>query len=219
VTPVRVVIADDHAMVRAGVRRLVEELAEVVVVGEAENGEQAMELAQRERPDIMLIDISMPGMNGLELAAWASKNLPDTRIVVLSMHAEDEYVLEALNAGAVAYLLKRSAPVELALAVRSVAAGGSYLGTAVSRQVVDAYMGLRAGGTNPPRAELTPRQREVLKLVAEGRTSRQIAAALGIGVRTVETHRAELMDRLGVRDTAGLVRYAVRRGLTGLDRG
>jgi DNA-binding NarL/FixJ family response regulator len=219
VTPVRVVIADDHAMVRAGVRRLVEELAEVVVVGEAENGEQAMELAQRERPDIMLIDISMPGMNGLELAAWASKNLPDTRIVVLSMHAEDEYVLEALNAGAVAYLLKRSAPVELALAVRSVAAGGSYLGTAVSRQVVDAYMGLRAGGTNPPRAELTPRQREVLKLVAEGRTSRQIAAALGIGVRTVETHRAELMDRLGVRDIAGLVRYAVRRGLTGLDRG
>jgi DNA-binding NarL/FixJ family response regulator len=213
VTPVRVLIADDHAMVRAGVRRLVEDLAEVVVVGEADNGEQAMEIAQRERPDIMLIDISMPGMNGLELTAWATKNLSHTRTVVLSMHAEDEYVLEALKAGAAAYLLKRSAPEELALAVRSVAAGGTYLGTAVSRQVVDAYMG-RSAGTNPPSAQLTPRQREVLKLVAEGRTSRQIAAALGIGVRTVETHRAELMDRLGVRDTAGLVRYAVRMGLT-----
>ena len=217
-TPVRVLIADDHAMVRAGVRRLVEDLAEVVVVGEAENGEQAMELAERERPDIMLIDISMPGMNGLELAAWATKNLPDTRVIVLSMHAEDEYVLEALNAGAAAYLLKRSAPEELALAVRAVAAGDRYLGTAVSRQVVEAYMA-RAGGPRAPRLQLTPRQREVLKLVAEGRTSRQIAAALGIGVRTVETHRAELMDRLGVRDTAGLVRYAVRMGLTALDRG
>jgi DNA-binding NarL/FixJ family response regulator len=188
--------------VRSGIRRLLEDIAGVLVVGEADDGEQAVDLVQRAAPDIVITDIGMPRMTGLELAAWLKNNLPQVRVIILSMHAAEEYVAEALASGASGYLLKRSATDELALAIRSVAAGDVYLSPGISRHV------LQIG-----RPRITRRQREVLQLVAEGKTTREIARKLGISPRTVDTHRAELMSRLGVRDAIGLLREAARLGL------
>jgi DNA-binding NarL/FixJ family response regulator len=204
---VRILLADDHALVRAGIRRLLEDLPGVTVVGEAEDGERAAELAQRERPDIVITDIGMPRMSGLELSAWLKHNLPQVRVIMLSMHSAREYVAEALASGASGYLLKHSAAEELGMAIRAIEAGDVYLSPDLSRHVVDAA-----------RPRITPRQREVLKLVARGRTTREIAAELGLSPRTVDTHRAELMSRFGVRDAIGLLREAARLGLIDLSR-
>ena len=182
------------------------------VVAEAANGREAVTLAASLRPDVVLMDISMPELNGLEAAARIVAADPAVHVVILSMSADEGAVLPALEAGVTGYLLKNVRPVELELAIRAAANGESYLCTAVSRHVVDRCRELsRAsdGGFDG----LTGRQREVLQLVAEGRTAKEIAGRLSISVRTAETHRAQLMDALGIHDVAGLVRYAIRRGL------
>ena len=207
----RVLLADDHALVRAGMRSLLRDIEGVEVVGEAADGGQALALAERERPDVVLLDIAMKGMNGLEAAARFRELHPGIKVIILSMHASEEYVLQALRAGAAAYLIKDSATAELELALRSVMRGETYLSPAISRQVVEGYVQrVGAGADEDP---LTPRQREVLKRIAEGRSTKEIAFDLGLSVKTVETHRAQIMERVGIRDVAGLVRYAMRTGL------
>jgi DNA-binding NarL/FixJ family response regulator len=210
--PIRILLADDHTLIRAGIRGLLEELPGVVVAGEAGDGHEALRLAEQLQPDVVLLDIGMPGLNGLEVAARLTKLDATMRVVILSMHISEEYVLQALRAGAAGYLLKGSAVAELELAVRAVARGETYLSPAVSKRVVDEYVS-RTGGAPDPLAALTPRQREVLQLVAEGHTSKDIAQRLGLSYRTVETHRNQLMKRLGIHDVSGLVRFAVRVGL------
>jgi len=207
----RVLLADDHALVRAGMRSLLRDIEGVEVVGEAADGGQALALAERERPDVVLLDIAMKGMNGLEAAARFRELHPGIKVIILSMHASEEYVLQALRAGAAAYLIKDSATAELELALRSVMRGETYLSPAISRQVVEGYVQrVGAGAGEDP---LTPRQREVLRRIAEGRSTKEIAFDLGLSVKTVETHRAQIMERVGIRDVAGLVRYAMRTGL------
>ena len=221
---IRVLLADDHALVRAGIHSLLQGMREVQVVGEASSGEEAIDLADRQRPDVVLMDIAMKGITGLEAAARMRERYPEVRVVILSMHSGEEYVLqalrnfselfqklEALRAGAVGYLLKDAATGELELALRSVMRGESWLSPSVSRQVVEGYMH-RTGGETAPEV-LTARQREVLKLVAGGKSTKEIAFLLNLSVKTVETHRAQIMERLGIRDVAGLVRYALRTGL------
>ena len=208
---IRVLLADDHALVRAGIRSLLNGMDEVEVVAEASSGEEAIELAASSRPDVVLMDIAMKGITGLEAAARMRIRHPEARVVILSMHSGEEYVLQALRAGAAGYLLKDAATGELELALRSVMRGESWLSPAVSRQVVEGYV-QRPGGEQTPEL-LTARQREVLRLVASGKSTKEIAFLLNLSVKTVETHRAQIMDRLGIRDVAGLVRYALRTGL------
>ena len=213
---IRVVLADDHALVRAGMRSLLNGMSQVEVVGEAASGEEALELAASERPDVVLMDIAMKGMSGLEAAARMRERHAAVRVVILSMHAGEEYVLQALRAGAVGYLLKDAATGELELALRSVMRGESWFSPAVSRQVVEGYV-QRVGGEAAAEV-LTARQREVLRLVAGGKSTKEIAYDLTLSVKTVETHRAQIMERLGIRDVAGLVRYALRTGLVPPDK-
>ena len=213
----RVILADDHTLVRAGLRSLVEQLKDVSVVAEANNGHEVLALAETHHPDIVLMDLSMPGMNGLEAALRLKKDHPQIKIIVLSMHASEEYVLQALRAGASGYLVKDSAPLELALALQAVARGETYLSPPISRQVVDSYM-QRVGQTDDPLAVLTGRQREILQLIAEGSSTKDIARKLNLSVKTVETHRAQLMERLDIHEVAGLVRFAIRHGLVNPDK-
>jgi DNA-binding NarL/FixJ family response regulator len=215
---IRVLLADDHSLVRAGIRSLLGAMAEVEVIAEAASGEEALELAAREKPDVVLMDIAMKGITGLEAAARLRERHPAIRVVILSMHSGEEYVLQALRAGAAGYLLKDAATGELELALRSVMRGESWLSPAVSRQVVEGYVQRVGAGDGAGDDPLTPRQREVLKRVAEGRSTKEIAFDLGLSVKTVETHRAQIMERLGIRDVAGLVRYAMRSGLVPPER-
>jgi len=210
--PVRVLLADDHALVRAGIRALLQDLEGVTVVAEAGNGADVLELARTHRPDVVLLDISMPGLSGLDVSAQLERELPEVRVVVLSMHANEEYVLQALRSGAVGYLLKDSATAELELALKAVMQGETYLSPRISKQVVEGYV-QRVGADQPASEKLTPRQREVLRLIAEGHSTKEIAHRLELSVKTVETHRAQLMERLQIRDIAGLVKYAIRNGL------
>jgi DNA-binding NarL/FixJ family response regulator len=209
---IRVVLADDHALVRAGLRLLLQEATDIEVVAETGDGREALTLIKTHRPHILCTDIRMPGLNGLELTARAAKECPQVRVLILSMHTTEEYVHQALRAGAKGYLLKDSVPGELELAIRAVARGETYLTPSISKYVIDSYL-QRVGGEPSPLELLTPRQREILQLIAEGHTTKEIARALDVGVKTVETHRAQLMDRLGIHDVAGLVRFAIRVGL------
>jgi DNA-binding NarL/FixJ family response regulator len=215
---IRVVIADDHALVRAGIRSLLEELHDVAVVGEASEGHEALELIEQLRPDVTLMDIAMPGMNGIEVTAHLRDRGASTRTIILSMHATEEYVRRALRAGAAGYLLKDAAVAELEMAVRAVARHETYLTPAVSRHVVERYVSPDPAGDATELDRLTPRHREILQLVAEGKTTKEIAARLELGVRTIEAHRAEIMRRLDIHDVAGLVRFAIRAGLISPDR-
>jgi DNA-binding NarL/FixJ family response regulator len=211
-TPIRVLLADDHTLVRAGIRSLLKGLENVEVVGEAGDGQEAVRLAESLRPDVVLLDVGMPGLNGLDVAARLVTHDASIRVLILSMHTSEEYVLRALRAGCAGYLLKGSAVAELEIAVRAVARGETYLSPAVSKHVMDDYV-RRTGGATDPIDALTPRQREVLQLVAEGNTSKDIADRLGLSFKTVEAHRAQIMERLGLHDVAGLVRFAMRMGL------
>ncbi len=209
---IRVLIADDHTLVRAGIRALLQGLEGVEVVAEAGDGREAMALAEVHRPDVLVTDIAMPHVSGLELAGRVARELPEARVIILSMHGNEEYANRALQAGAAGYLLKDSGLAELELAVRAVARGETYLSPAVSKHVIADYL-RRTGGAPPEPGSLTPRQRQVLRLIAEGKTTKAIARLLGLSVKTVETHRAQLMDRLDIHDVAGLVRHAIRIGL------
>jgi DNA-binding NarL/FixJ family response regulator len=214
---IRVVLADDHALVRAGLRALLESMEGVVVVGEASNGQEALALIARHRPHVAVLDIAMPGLNGLEVAARVAREAGGPRVVIVSMHATAEYVRQAVLAGAAGYVLKDADQEELHRAVEAAARGQMYLTPAISGQVAETLR-QGAGGQGSGAEALTPRLREVLQLVAEGHTTKEIAGKLGIGVKTVETHRAHLMERLGIRDLAGLVRYAIRAGIVTPDR-
>ena len=210
--PIRVLLADDHALVRAGIRALVQNLAGVEVVAEAVDGREALALVKQHDPDVVLMDISMAGLNGLEAAARMAKDHPNTRVIILSAHSNEEYVCQALRAGAAGYLLKDAGTAELDLAVKAVARGETYLSPAVSKHVIADYM-RRVGGESGSLELLTPRQREILQLIAEGQTTKQIANTLHISVKTVETHRMQLMERLDIHDVPGLVRFAIRMRL------
>jgi DNA-binding NarL/FixJ family response regulator len=209
----RILIADDHTLVRAGLTSLIARLPEMEVVAEAADGRQALRMVRDLQPDIVLMDIAMPGLNGLESAERIHGIYPKIKIVILSMHASEEYVAQALKAGASGYLLKDAATAELEMALKSVSMGQFYLSPAISRQVVDNF--LRGGPTGLDL--LTPRQREILQLIAEGKGTRDIAETLHLSVKTVETHRAQLMDRLDIHDVAGLIRYALKKGLITAD--
>jgi DNA-binding NarL/FixJ family response regulator len=209
----RTLLADDHSLVRAGLRSLLEEMAGVEVVAEAADGHEALRLIGELTPDVAFLDISMPGLNGLEVAARAAHEHLRTRVIILSMHIDDEYVRRALVTGAAGYLLKNSDRSELEMALRAVARGESWLAPEVSSRIVAAYArGEESAGPGPFEL-LTRRQREVLQLIAEGLSTKEIAHRLELSVKTIETHRAELMERLDIRGVAGLVRYAIRVGI------
>jgi DNA-binding NarL/FixJ family response regulator len=207
---IRVALADDHNLVRAGLRALLEGLADVEVVSESADGRTALAEIIATRPDIALLDITMPGLNGLEAAARLASEAPTTRVVILSMHSSESYVAQALMAGVAGYVLKQACADELPVLIRAVMRGETYLSPAISKQVVDALRNRLGGSEAEP---LTPRQREILQLLAEGKTVKEIAHMLSLSVKTVETHRAQIMERLDIHDLPGLVRYAIRTRL------
>ncbi len=215
-SPIQLVLADNHTLVRAGFRSLVEDLDGIEVVGEAENGREALHLVETLMPQIVLMDIAMPEMNGLEATARIARDFPQVRVLIVSMHANEEYVYQALKSGAMGYLLKDSGTEELGLAIRAIARSEIYLSPTASKYVVTDYV-RRLGEDQNPLGQITPRQREILQLIAEGKSTKDIADILYISTKTVETHRTQLMDRLNIHDVAGLVRYAIRIGLIMLD--
>ncbi|HKQ20054.1 MAG TPA: response regulator transcription factor [Candidatus Eisenbacteria bacterium] len=204
---VRIVLADDHAIVRQGLKALLAD-GKFSVVGEAENGQDAARLVRELKPDIAVLDIGMPLLNGVGAALAISKDSPETRTIALTVHTEDLYVLEALRSGIRGYVLKTQAMSELVEAIHQVVRGSIYLSPGVSQAVLDAFLSRRE--FVPP--ALTPRERQVLQLVAEGKRSKEIADLLGISTKTAEAHRAHIMDKLEIHETAGLVRYAVKYG-------
>lgn len=210
--PVRVLVADDHTILREGLVALLEASGECQVVAQASDGIAAVELALKTRPDVAVIDISMPGLNGIEVVRRLTRELEETRILVLTMHAEEEYVLHVVRAGASGFLLKDSATGELLGAVRALASGRGYFGAHASK-VLAQQVQRPAGRMEDPYRDLTPREREVFHLIAEGLTTKEIARKLGTSAKTAENHRFRVLDKLGVRNTAELIRYAVRHGL------
>lgn len=212
----RILLADDHKMMRAGLQKLLADVEDVEVCGEANDGHHTIQLVGRLQPDIVLLDLQMPGMNGLDVLARIRHSFPKVRVVVLSMHSAEEYVLEAMRGGAHGYLVKTDSPSELEFALNAVANNETYLSSAVSKHVISGYLSRQSGRTDSSMdswSKLTPRQREVLQLVSEGRTTKEIALQLELSVKTVETYRAQLMQTLDIPNVAGLVRYAVGKGL------
>lgn len=211
---IRILIADDHKLVRAGLAMLIGDIPGHEVIAQADDGCTALELATQLAPDLVLLDINMPGMSGLECLARLRTLLPDTHVLMLSIHANEEHVIRAMNLGARGYLLKDASPSELELAIRTVADGNLWLSAAVSTQVLTRYN----QQSQPPSAEgpLTPRQQQILQRLAEGATAKEIAYELNLSIKTIETHRAQIMDRLDLHDLPALVRYAIRAGLVAL---
>ena len=210
----RILLADDHELVRAGIRELVQKISGIEVIGEASSGRQALEMIESLMPDLVLLDIGMKELTGLEVAARVARDFPTVKTLMLSMHNNEEYVLRALRIGASGYMLKDSAITELKLAIETVRNNKTYLSPSISRSVIDSYLNRTAApGKSTSLDKLTPRQREILQLIAEGRSTKEIAGDLNLSAKTVETHRAQLMERLDIYDIAGLVRYAMRVGL------
>lgn len=210
---IRVLLADDHAIVRGGLRALIDAMPDAVVVAEAGHGHEALAAAREHRPDVALLDIAMPQLNGIETARRIVQELPATRVVMLSMHTSAQYVTAAVRAGALGYVVKDAAVDELAQALRAAAAGRPCISPAVSGHLLQALQQPDGGAAAAAVAGLSPRQREILQLIAEGHNTRRIGELLHISPKTVETHRAELMRRLGIHDVAGLTRLALREGL------
>lgn len=206
---IRILLAEDHTLVREGLKGILAEEG-FDVVAEASDGHEAVALAKGHKVDIAVLDIFMPLLNGLDAARQIHESAPKTKTILLTMYKDEEYVLEALRAGVRGYVLKSQAARDLVQAVHEVSKGNSYLSPAISRAVVDAYLG--QGGTSAS-PSLTSREREVLQLIAEGKTTKEIAGILGLSVKTADSHRARLMKKLDIHETAGLVRYAIRRGL------
>ncbi len=209
---IHVLVAEDHALVRAGLKLLLQKLNGVQVVAEVGDGLEAVKLVSSIRPDIVLMDIAMPGLNGLEATARIRRENPSTRVILLSMFGSEDYLRQALDAGASGYLLKGADLEELDKAIHSVSRGDSYLTPAVAKHAIDVIR-QRHSGQAGPLERLTPRQREVLQLIAEGHSTKAMADRLNLSVKTVETHRAQLMERLNIHDIAGLVRFAIQVGL------
>ena len=211
--PIRVLLADDHPIVRAGIRAELERLPGVQVTAEASDGREALELVQTHRPNIVFMDISMKGLNGLEATARITKDFPGVRVVILSMHQSEEYFWQALKAGAAGYLLKKAATAELSSAVEQVSRGEIYLAREISNRLVKKLPLQQLAHQKTPLEKLTDRQREILQLIAEGQTTKAIALILKVSPKTVEYHRAKLMERLNIFDIPGLVRFALQTGL------
>jgi DNA-binding NarL/FixJ family response regulator len=212
--PIRVLLVDDHELMRAGIRSLLKEVDQVEVVGEAEDGRDCLQLVESLKPDVVLMEIMLPEMNGLDATARTVSKYPNVRVIILSRQASEEYVLQAMRAGASGYLLKNISPTELEAAIRAVSHGETHITPAVAKHLVKGFL---EGSKTSSVEGLTPRQREVLQLVAEGNSSKQIAKKLNISLKTAEVHRADLMKALDIRDVAGLVRYAIRVGLVSPD--
>ena len=211
---VRILIADDHKLMRSGLRLLIEQQSDLSVVGEAGDGREAVSLAKLLQPDVVVMDISMPNLNGIESAQQITQNHPRTSVIILSMHPDESYVLRALKAGAKGYLLKDSAESDLILAVRAVAGGKSFFSPTVSRVLLDDYVRkLRRSGAEDAYDLLTAREREVFQLVAEGKSNKDVANLLNLSVYTVETHRSNIMQKLRLKGVPELTLYAVRKGL------
>jgi DNA-binding NarL/FixJ family response regulator len=211
--PIRVLLADDHTLVRAGIRSLLEKLPGVAVAGEASDGREVLDLIKAQQPDVVLMDISMPGLNGLQASARIARDFPHVRVIILSRHPNDEYVLQALKSGASGYLLKRAATAELPAALKSVAGGEIYLSREIASQFLKKFPLQQIARSTSPLEQLTSRQREILQMLAEGQTTKAIGLILKVSAKTVEYHRAKLMGRLGIFDIPGLVRFATRTGL------
>jgi two-component system, NarL family, response regulator NreC len=208
----RVLLADDHGIVRRGMRALLELEPDIEVVGEAGDGLETLRLCESLRPEVAILDIAMPSLNGIEVATRALKSDSSLKVIILSMHADESYVVRALMAGAKGYLLKEATEEDLLPAVRAVASGKSFFSPAVSRLLLEDYVRqLKQRGLEDSYHLLTDREREVLQLLAEGRSNKEVATVLGVGVSTVETHRANLMQKLSLRNTAEIVLYAVRK--------
>lgn len=204
----RILLADDHTIVRQGLRAILEREG-YEVVGEASDGREAISFAEKFKPDVAVLDISMPLLNGIDAAREITKQSPRTKTVLLTMYTEDHYVLESLRAGVTGYVLKMRAALALVQAIQAVMKGEIYLSPGISRAVVQAFL----SKTDIPEDPLTTREREVLQLVAEGKTTKEIAVQLGISAKTADSHRTNIMDKLDIHDTAGLVRYAIKRGI------
>ena len=211
---IRVLLADDHKLIRAGLRLVVDQQPDLSVVGEADDGRQAVELAKSLKPNVVVMDIGMPNLNGIEAARQIGEMDPGAAVVMLSMHSDESYVLRALSAGARAYLLKDSATTDLVQAIHAVAEGKSFFSPAVSKVLLQDYMRkLRRSGAEDSYDLLSPREREVLQLVAEGKSNKEIASLLNLSVYTVETHRAKIMQKLNLKGVPELILYAVRKGI------
>lgn len=215
---ITVFLADDHAVVRDGLRVLLEAQPDISVVGDAANGRETVRQVAQLRPDVAVVDIAMPELNGIEATQEIGKVSPSTEIIILSMHSTTEHIFRALQAGARGYLLKESAGIEVVNAVRAVHAGHRYLSQKTSDKLVNDYVRQRqAADAKSPLARLSPREREVLQLVVEGKSSAEIASTLSLSVKTVETYRTRLMHKLGISDLPGLVKFAIQHGLTPLE--
>ncbi|MGD8866860.1 MAG: response regulator transcription factor [Gemmatimonadales bacterium] len=210
--PIRVLIADDHGILRAGLRSLLDSASETEVVGEARDGEEALRLAKELRPDVLLVDISMPGASGIEIARRLRGTLPETRVLILTVHEDQSLIREAIRAGAAGYIIKRAVESELFNAIAAVQRGELYVHPAVTRALLEEDSRDERSASHPG-VQLTPRETEVLRLIGDGYTNSQMAELLHIGVRTVETHRANLMGKLGLHSRVELVRYAREKGL------
>lgn len=211
----RLLLADDHDLMRAGLRSLISGFEGFEVIGEAANGMETLQLVQQLQPEIVLLDILMPGMNGLEVLSIIKRDQPQVQVIILSMNSAEEYVLQAMRLGASGYIVKSDSPTEFESALRAVGRGDTYLSSAVSKHVIAGYLNQQTTDTAvwPGTNRLTPRQREVLKLIAEGFTTKEIAVKLEISAKTVETHRMQLMQQLDIHDVAGLVRFAISKGI------
>ncbi len=215
---IKVFIADDHAMVREGLRLILEAERDISVIGEAADGRQAVRLIQRLAPDVAIMDISMPKLNGIEATYQILNSKTFTRIIILSMHSSKEHIFRALEAGALGYLLKESAGKELVKAIRAVYAGNRFLSDRISQTVIEDYIHQRiADSEESPIKRLSPREREVLQLVVEGKSSAEIASNLFLSPKTVETYRSRLMHKLGIKDLPGLVKFAIQHGMTSVE--
>ena len=216
--PLRILLADDHTLILAGIRALLKEIEGVTIIAEANNGRDAVAIAKAENPNLVVMDISMKELNGIEATAQIKADNPATQVLVLSMHTTEDVVRRALKAGASGYLVKDSAPLELRMAIEAIMRGEHYISSRVSRHLVS---GLVAGAKSGESSidTLTPRQREILQMIAEGKSTKEIAFVLKVSGKTIETHRGALMERLGIRDVAGLVLYAVRNRLVNVDDG
>ena len=213
-TPIRILLADDHAVMRTGLRLVLERQPDFEVVGEASDGREAVAMVQKYSPDILVTDIGMPNLNGIEAARQVAAASPQVSVVVLSMHSDEAYVLRALKAGARAYLLKESAESDLIAAIRAVSSGKAFFSPAVSRMLVEDYVRqLQDREIEDSYELLTTREREILQLIAEGKSNKEIAAALNLSLYTVETHRGNLMEKLGLHTVPELILYAVRKGV------
>lgn len=211
---IRIVIADDHTIMRSGLRAVLERYSDMQVVGEAGDGRQAVQSVEQFHPDVIVMDVAMPNLNGIEAARQISTKNPDISVVVLSMHSDESYVLRALKAGARGYLLKDSAENDLITAIRAVSQGKAFFSPAISRMLVDDYMRqLQQRGVEDSYELLTPREREILQLLAEGKSNKDIARLLDLSLYTVETHRSNIMEKLNLHGIPELILYAIRKGV------